>query len=698
MPTSVDVSVIIVNYNVQAFLKQALQSLYRAIGDLTVEVFVVDNNSVDGSVEMVRTQFPEVNLIVNKENVGFGRANNQALRQACGRYVFILNPDTRLQEDTLLTLVQFMDSHPEAGAVGCKLVNPDGSFAPESRRAFPTPAVAFYRLSGLSKLFPKSPLFGQYNLTYLPENEVSEVDALSGSCMFVRRVALHYSWEEYDQLRQTGQDPDTEAPVGEAPVGKGAGYFDEAFFMYGEDLDWCYRIKQAGWKIYYTPHTQIIHYKGESTRKSELRYVRHFYGAMLAFAQKHFAHRYSRLFAGLIRVGIFLRGGLTALGTFLQRLLWPAMDFLVVWLITSLWMVGWGKWTGTFAPEALLRGLPLLYAGSMVLVIFLIGGYRLPAKQWRISPIWIAGILSGVGLAVGAFFVKELAYSRVVLIGSMGSSIVALTLMRVLGKRIQQKRWGLPRAVLVGTPQAAINFEKRWRQLIVPSFEWAGYVRVGDSNAPVEDKLALGALHQIRDVVRLHRIQEVILDAGSLSNTQIITLIQQLRDLPVQFKILAEGQQHLIAKSSVDVLEIPLVEAERLLPALQHPWLYRLEVLGISGIGIVLYPVCWLGMWGKRRTFFQRMHEKIKQLPDVWRGKRMLVGYSSHASWKPPAEWGIKPGVFDVLEGQSEESAPETVQKAYAYYAGHRSLGLDLQIIWRILLRWWNNSDLANSR
>ncbi|MGB3543813.1 glycosyltransferase family 2 protein, partial [Rubrivirga sp.] len=348
---TVDVSVVIVTYNVRGFLEQALRSVEQASSGLEVETWVVDNDSADGSVEMVRERFPDVELIANQENVGFATANNQAIRQAAGRYVLVLNPDTILQEDTLRELVAFMDAHPDAGAAGCRILNPDGTFAPESRRAFPDPAIAFYRISGLSKLFPKSPTFGRYNLTYLPIDEVCEVDALSGSCMMVRTAAvlengdwgLGSSGSDLEDGRaasrtngattagsleatvSSGVTSRTSTPgSGDRPRGRPpqplkpsprhpAGLFDEGFFMYGEDLDWCYRIQQAGWRIYYTPSTQIVHYKGESTKKGDLRYVLLFYGAMLRFVEKHVTHRegagvWDRLSSSALALGI--RGGI----------------------------------------------------------------------------------------------------------------------------------------------------------------------------------------------------------------------------------------------------------------------------------------------------------------------------------------------------------------------------------------------------
>src|SRR5689334_6085898 len=251
-------SVIIVNYNVKAFLESSLVSVRKALDRIDGEIIVVDNASDDGSVEMMRQKFPSVRLIANERNIGFGAANNVALKTARGRYILLLNPDTVVQEDTFLVMTSYMDAHPEAGAAGCKLLNPDGSFQLPCRRSFPTPWVAFTKITGLSALFPSSRLFGRYNLTYLDPDETYPVDALSGAFMFLRR-------EAYEQT----------------------GGFDEEFFMYGEDLDLCYRIQQAGWAIMYVPETQIIHYKGESARRSDIDEVRLFYEAMRLFVRKH---------------------------------------------------------------------------------------------------------------------------------------------------------------------------------------------------------------------------------------------------------------------------------------------------------------------------------------------------------------------------------------------------------------------------
>lgn len=250
-------SVIIVNYNVKYFLEQCLYSVRAASQGLDVEIFVVDNHSTDGSVDYLRPLFPEVLFIENEENPGFAKANNQAICQCKGEYVLLLNPDTVIGEESLRTLCYFMDEHPKAGAVGVMMLNGCGVFLPESKRSFPTPWIAFCKLSGLSKLYPNSKRFAQYSLPYLNKNKQHKVEVLAGAFMLVRHEAL-------DKV----------------------GLLDEAFFMYGEDIDLSYRIIKGGYKNYYIPE-RILHYKGESTKHGNYKYIKAFYEAMLIFYKKY---------------------------------------------------------------------------------------------------------------------------------------------------------------------------------------------------------------------------------------------------------------------------------------------------------------------------------------------------------------------------------------------------------------------------
>ena len=280
-------SVVIVNYNVKYYLEQCLVSVRRASHGLQTEVFVVDNLSTDGSVEYLRERFPEVIFVANKENVGFARANNQAIRQSNGKYVLLLNPDTIVGEDTLRQFVEFMETHPEAGGAGAYMLHIDGTFALESRRGMPTPFVAFCKMTGLTKLFPKSRLFGRYYMGYLDEREVNEIEVISGACMLLRREAL-------DKV----------------------GLLDEDFFMYGEDIDLSYRVMQGGWKNYFLP-VRMLHYKGESTVKNSYRYVYTFYEAMRLFFRKHYGH-YSWVISVPINLAIWAQSFLVFIGNRLR--------------------------------------------------------------------------------------------------------------------------------------------------------------------------------------------------------------------------------------------------------------------------------------------------------------------------------------------------------------------------------------------
>ena len=282
----ITLSIVIVNYNVCGFLEQCLLSVRDAVKGISHEIFVVDNASTDGSEAYISTRFPQVKYIYNTENVGFSKANNQAIAQSSGRYVLLLNPDTVVGESVLDEACHFLDEHDDAGALGVKMIDGDGKFLPESKRGFPSPWVSFCKIFGLSKLFPYSRRFGRYHLRFLDENSTHRVDVLSGAFMLLRRSTLDR-----------------------------CGLLDENFFMYGEDIDLSYRMTLTGEKNYYLP-LRILHYKGESTKTESLRYVRIFYQAMFIFLRKHYPHY--KLFALLsIKTAIYMRATTAAVRRFL---------------------------------------------------------------------------------------------------------------------------------------------------------------------------------------------------------------------------------------------------------------------------------------------------------------------------------------------------------------------------------------------
>jgi GT2 family glycosyltransferase len=283
-----ELSVIIVSYNVKGYLKECLRSVLKASGGIDCEIFVVDNNSDDNSGEMVRIEFPEVNLLLNTINIGFSAANNKAIRQSKGRFVLLLNPDTLVEEDAFSKCIDFMNSHPDAGAMGVRMVNGEGSFLPESKRSLPTPSTAFFKAFGFSFLFPKSRLFNRYYVSHADSNETTVAEVIAGAFMFIRREAL---------LK--------------------AGLPDEDFFMYGEDIDLSYRILRAGYRNYYFPGVQIIHFKGKSTRRDSYSDIFHFYNAMRIYSGKRHKEKFSLIYY-IIIPAIYIREGFSIINRFLN--------------------------------------------------------------------------------------------------------------------------------------------------------------------------------------------------------------------------------------------------------------------------------------------------------------------------------------------------------------------------------------------
>ena len=271
-------SIIIVNYNAGRLLTECIDSIYKESIATPFDVWVVDNNSQDNCITMIKQYFPRVNVIENRTNIGFAKANNMALSKSKTDYFLLLNPDTVVRDNAIEKVVKFMDRNPEVGIVGCRVLNEDGTLQLACRRSIPTSHVAFFRLSGLSRLFPNSKITAKYNLTYLDPNETNEVDAVSGAFLMIRR-------EVVDNI----------------------GMLDERFFMYGEELDWCLRTKKAGWTVMYYPDAEIIHYKGECSKSNSRKATFEFYRSMYLFHKKHFADNYNPIINIIIYAGIFLK-------------------------------------------------------------------------------------------------------------------------------------------------------------------------------------------------------------------------------------------------------------------------------------------------------------------------------------------------------------------------------------------------------
>ncbi|MCB2377754.1 glycosyltransferase [Hymenobacter sp. BT635] len=531
-------SIVIVNYNVCYFLEQALLSVRRAVEKLgaPAEVFVVDNNSVDGSVAMVRARFPEVILIENKDNPGFSKANNQAIWVSRGEYVLLLNPDTVVEEDTFRACCAFMDEHPQAGGLGVKMLDGQGKFLPESKRGLPTPAVAFYKIFGLASLFPKSRTFGRYHLGFLDKDQSHEIEVLSGAFMLMRATAL-------------------------AQVG----LLDEDYFMYGEDIDLSYRLTQGGWKNYYFPGTRIIHYKGESTKRTSVNYVFVFYRAMVIFARKHFAPQRAGTFSLLINLAIWLRAGL-AVG---QRLLLQAAPVLLdagliyggMYFLKSYWEQNHKYVRTDYPPEFMLLAVPA-YIVVWLTSAYFSGAYDQPTKTGRI----VRGIFLGTVLisAVSNFLDAYRFSKALIILGGVWSVAalvgrrLALHFWRYRDLRLNERRQ--KNVAIVGSAAES----KRVRQLLETAAVQARIIGYVTPNAAEQENSpshpfttspddSLGEVRQLDDIIRIYALDELIFCGKDLSASQIIALMVELpQQPPVAYKILPEDSEYIIGSSSKD--------------------------------------------------------------------------------------------------------------------------------------------------
>ncbi|MFN8360718.1 MAG: glycosyltransferase [Candidatus Kapaibacterium sp.] len=394
--TKPPLTIIIVNYNVRDFLLQCLRSIERAATHTDVEVIVVDNHSSDGSAAFLKPLFPQVTWIELQENLGFGKGNNVGIARAQGEYTLLLNPDTILSDDTLIVMKDYMDSHPEVGISGCKVLNADGSFQVQCRRGFPTPWASFCKLFGLQKLFPTSPLFARYNQTFRSENDEYYVDALIGAFMYCR-----------------------------TPMLQSLGGFDEDFFMYGEDLDLCFRASKAGWKTAYYPKTTTLHFKGESTRRSSMNEVKVFYEAMVIFARKHYGR--SKLFLFLLQAGIWLRSliayasksGSVAIVLMLDILLLNAALLLATHLRFGHYLA-----FPSFAYPVVFVTVTAVFVLSMLAV----EGYY--ERKYPIRKVISGLMVAFFTLSSLTYFFKEYAFSRGVLLMMIAFTLMGAVLVR----------------------------------------------------------------------------------------------------------------------------------------------------------------------------------------------------------------------------------------------------------------------------
>ena len=641
-------SVVIVNYNVSCFLEQALNSVFKALRNVDGEVFVVDNNSVDDSLEMLAAKFPQVHVIANKENVGFARANNQAIRLAQGEYVLLLNPDTVVEEDTFEKCIRFMDETPDAGGLGVKMVNGKGEFLPESKRGIPLPSVAFYKLFGLSKLFPRSRKFGAYHLSYLSDDEIHSVEVLAGAFMMMRRSVL-------DQV----------------------GLLDEDYFMYGEDIDLSYRILKGGYKNYYFPETRIIHYKGESTKTGSLNYVHVFYKAMQIFARKHFSQQNARFFNFFIDCAIWFRASLAALKRIATRLLLPLIDFLLVYagmfVLARYWSSNVLAQRHTVYPDFYYYGIIPLYIVVWLSAIALCNGYRKPIRLTNVNKGIAFGTIAI--LLVYALLPETLRFSRaVVLFGAMWTVIV-VDLVRYFIQKLHIKGYSFDtnsrrRIAVVGNPEESARVLDLVRGM-EPKCEFAGVVSPDRNMAENGD--AIGDMSQIQDLLSLYRLNEIVFCAKDLSSKQIIDWMGRLKPFQVEYRIAPDNASSIIGSNTIYSADSTCIRKTHSI--LQHSNRRAKHTFDMgAALGLLLFIA--VDIW-----FVQNKGGFVRNIFAVLAGRKSWVGCSDPSI---AVTAGLKPGVLCPTDAYPNNTfSPEMTATADRLYLEDYNVRQDMRTVVR---------------
>lgn len=638
-------SIIIVNYNVKHFLEQCLFSVQKAVSKISSEIIVVDNNSTDESISYLSPKFKQVRFIQNPENTGFAKACNQALVVATGKYILFLNPDTIVPEDCFEKCISFLEQNQNAGALGLRMVDGSGKFLPESKRAFPSPLTSLFKLFGLSKLFPRSRIFARYHLGHLPDTETNEADVLSGAFMLIKKEVLDKT-----------------------------GGFDENFFMYGEDVDLSFRIQEAGYKNYYFAGSSIIHFKGESTRKGTTNYVRMFYSAMSRFVRKHYGGANAGIFNLLIHIGIWIRAALTALGNFIRHIGLPLMDAGLI--LFSFWLIknGWNEYVKTdtqYEP----RLLWITFSGFTV--FYLITAYYagLYDRWYRwLELIRSTSVAAVFVLAAYALLPEQYRFSRgIILFGALLALVLIsilrwiLVQLRVIGSRKEKEEHF--NTVIAGTPE---EYKETLAILKLAGLEQKISGRV--SIDPDENN-SLGYYRNLKNISGIIPIREMIYCIGQLSYSELISCLHEAPS-GIAVKIHATGSSSIVGSQSKDISGESVSHENGF--QLADPYnkrLKRLTDILIAAVSILLFPFQLL-IQKKPLTF-------IRNCFAVLFAVKTWVGYAVPEKNLPKIRKGIVAcnGISLSIE---QKLSQESLQMMDYWYARDYDVVNDLKMIWKV--------------
>jgi O-antigen biosynthesis protein len=636
-------SVIIVNYNVKYFLEQCLHSVQKACRGIGAEIIVADNNSTDGSRAYLEEKFTAVKFIWNSDNTGFAKANNLALEKAQGEFILFLNPDTIIAEDSIEKCIQFFDLNKAAGALGIRMVDGSGNFLKESKRAFPSPLTSLFKLSGLARLFPRSKIFARYHLGHLPEGENHEVDVLAGAFMMMPKKIL-------DEI----------------------GNFDERFFMYGEDVDLSYRIQEAGYKNYYFAESIIIHFKGESTKRGSLNYVRLFYKAMSLFVKKHYSGSKAGFFIFFIQTAIIIRAFFSALGNLLKKIGLPILDAALILGSFGLTRILWSNFIRkevNYSPQVLFTAFPA-FTALFLITAFYSGLYDKGYKQSQL--VRSTTIAALVLLSVYALLPEAIRFSRGILVIGIVLAFMLMNMMRLLFIKLHYL-------------ETSNEYEER-RQTVVVAAEKdfliiAGMLRnagmkervLGRVGIESPDAAALGGIEQLPELVKKYQVKEIIFCENGLSFKEIIASINVLPG-NTRNKFHASGSGSIVGSDSKNTggdfiadstkykIGMPLQRRNK-----------RLMDIIVSILFLLATPII---VFIKKHTaaFYKNVFK-------VLTGKKTWIGYTTETNALPLIKTAVITST--TLPAMLNDLPAESLQKSDEWYASGYTVMTDLKKIGR---------------
>ena len=680
-------SIIIVSYNVKSYLRQCLNSILASRDVDKIEVIVIDNHSFDESCILVKNEFPEVRLIENKKNVGFSVAVNQGIKTAKGDYICFLNPDTLIQEDTFVKLISHLKENPQVGCIGPKILNPDGTLQKSCKRSFPTPMVALPKVLGLSKLFPNSKWFGKYNLTYLDENKSHHVDAISGSFMLFPKYVIDV-----------------------------VGDLDENFFMFAEDLDYSFRVHEAGYAVVYEPATEVIHYKGESVKSASQDMIKVFYEAMNIFFEKYKNIYPSwRFMKWIVNSGIYFRQFAAFFGSSSSRIFARIFDASSIGLSFFIAISVWYPlfYSKSDISRTFMGHLPLILNVGICwyLSAFMLDLYRKDMLSY--GRAIVSTTLTLFLSATATYFISIFAFSRgVLLLSALFLSIITCGWRIAIHLLYRYKKVNINhrsplftrRAAIMGVDSESQRISNILKYSVESDFNLIGYIGMSIDN---NDLHCLGHEEDISNIIKHHNINELIVPESYLSIKALIEVIRKISGQNTTFKIVPSGSHILIGKGIVENLSgITLINLEFPVFDKMHLIFKRIFDVFFSSLLITLVlPLLiylWLASGLKERKVWCEDGNKLilkefntsvswmRELPylfSIMHGNLSFVGCEILDITSRNPELLFKPGLTGLSQLRAAEVHDSTDSNIEHFYLQNQSLIFDLEILFKSILK-----------